>query len=121
MILQRPWMHLALTIPFLWRGATLVFPVLLITLVHAARRRRYDFLAFGLPAFGAVMLYGLFTHFIGRYDLPSLSVATVVLLVSIGLAQSSASRGRANTTSGAPTAPTPAGAAAGGAPAATRP
>jgi hypothetical protein len=121
MILQRPWMHLALTIPFLWRGATLVFPVLLIALLHAARRRRYDLLVFGLPAFGAVMLYGLFSHFIGRYDLPSLCIATVVLLVSIRLAQGSASRGRAGAVSGAPAAASPTDAAAGGTAAATRP
>jgi hypothetical protein len=120
LILQRPSMHLALTIPFLWRGATLVFPVLLIGLVHAARRRRYDLLVFGLPAFGAVMLYGLFTHFIGRYDLPSFSIATVVLLVSM-LSQRSAPRQEANITSGAPTAASATQPATGGTAAPTRP
>jgi hypothetical protein len=86
MILQRPWAHLAVTIPFLWRGATLTFPVLLAALLYATRRRRYDLIVFGIPAFGTVMLYGLLTHFIGRYDLPSLCVAIVVTLVSIKLA-----------------------------------
>jgi hypothetical protein len=84
-VLDHPWMHLALTASFLWRGATLVFPVMLVTLGLALRRRQYAMLVFGLPAFGTLMLYALLTHFIGRYDLPSLSVAIVVLIVSISL------------------------------------
>lgn len=85
-ILQHPWTHLGLTIPFLMRGATLAFPVLLIALLWAARSRRYELLVFGIPAFGTVMLYALLTHFIGRYDVPALAVATVVFLISIKLA-----------------------------------
>jgi hypothetical protein len=80
-ILDHPWRNLALTIPFLWRGATLTFPILLIALLVAVRLRRYDFLLFAAPAFGNVMLYALFTHFIARYDLPALSIATVALVV----------------------------------------
>ena len=91
-IAEHPWMHLALTVPFLWRGATLVFPVLVITLVYAMRKRRYELLIFGLPAFGAVMLYALLTHFIGRYDVPSLTVAIVVLIVSLATTHPQASR-----------------------------
>jgi hypothetical protein len=86
MILQHPWTHLSLTIPFLIRGATLAFPVLLVGLLFAARRRRHDLVVFAIPAFGTVMLYALLTHFIGRYDLPALAIATVVFLVSVELA-----------------------------------
>jgi hypothetical protein len=77
-------MHFALVVPLLWRGATLAFPILLVALGYAAYCRRYDLLAFGLPALGTTMMYALLTHFIGRYNLPSLAIATVVLLVSIG-------------------------------------
>jgi hypothetical protein len=87
-IRQHPWTHLGLTIPLLMRGATLAFPVLVIGLLLAARRRRYEVLVFAIPAFGTVMLYALFTHFIGRYDLPALAIATVVFLVSVRLLSS---------------------------------
>ncbi len=82
-ILEHPWRNLALTIPFLWRGATLAFPVLAISLLVALRLRRYDFFLFAAPAFGTVMLYALFTHFIARYDLPALAIATVALVVLV--------------------------------------
>jgi hypothetical protein len=83
MILDHPWRNLALTVAFLWRGATFAFPVLVIALLLSIRLHRYDFLLFMVPAFGTVMLYALFTHFIARYDLPALSIATVALVVSV--------------------------------------
>jgi hypothetical protein len=73
--------NLATAIIFLWRGAILTFPVLLVALVVGLRSRRYDFIVFTAPAFGTVMLYALFTHFIPRYDLPALSIATVAVIV----------------------------------------
>lgn len=84
-ILDHPWRNLALTIPYLWRGATLAFPILVIALLAALRLRRYDLFLFVVPAFGTVMLYALFTHFIARYDLPALSIATVALVVLVRL------------------------------------
>ncbi len=51
-IQQNLGMHFALVIPLLWRGATLAFPILLVTLGYAACRRRYDLLAFGLRLSG---------------------------------------------------------------------
>ena len=85
-ILDHPWRNVALTIPFLWRGAILAFPILLTALVVAVRLRRCDFLVFAAPAFGTLMLYALFTHFIARYDLAPLSIATVALVVLVGYA-----------------------------------
>ncbi len=82
-ILQHPGTHLALTIPLLWRGATLAFPVLLGVIALAARQRRLDLLIFSIPAFGTVMMYALLTHFIARYDLPALTVAIVAFLVTV--------------------------------------
>lgn len=85
MIMAQPGRWLALTIPFLWRGATLVFPILLIALVLAMRRRRYDLAIFALPAFGLVMFYALFSQFIARYGVPAHEVAMVVLIALVAL------------------------------------
>ena len=57
--------------------------MLLIGLLIALRRRRYEFLVFAAPAFGTVMLYALFTQFIPRYGAPALSMAIVTLVVSV--------------------------------------
>jgi hypothetical protein len=80
MIMAQPGRWLVLTIPFLWRGATLVFPILVIALALAIRRRRYDLALFALPAFGLVMFYALFSQFIARYGVPAHEVAMVVLI-----------------------------------------
>ena len=86
MIRAHPGRELALTVAFLWRGALLAFPLLLIALLTGLRARRYDLLLFALPAFGTVMLYALFTHFIARYDLPAFAVAIVAFMASLQLA-----------------------------------
>jgi hypothetical protein len=85
MIMAQPGRWLALTIPFLWRGATLVFPILVAALALAIRRRRYDLALFSLPAFGLVMFYALFSQFIARYGVPAHEVAMVVLMALVGL------------------------------------
>jgi hypothetical protein len=85
MIMAQPGRWLALTIPFLWRGATLVFPILVIALALAIRRRRYDLALFALPAFGLVMFYALFSQFIARYGVPAHEVAMVVLMSLVAL------------------------------------
>jgi hypothetical protein len=85
LILEHPWRHLALTIPFLWRGATLVFPILVLALVLGVRRRRLDLALFALPAFGLVMFYALFSHFIARYGVPAHEVAAVVAIAAVAL------------------------------------
>jgi 4-amino-4-deoxy-L-arabinose transferase-like glycosyltransferase len=69
-ICEHPWRHLALTIPFLWRGALFTFPVLALTLWQAVRRRNWARARFALPAFGLVMFYALLSHFIPRYGAP---------------------------------------------------
>lgn len=95
-ILAHPWRNVALTIPFLWRGAPFTFPILVVALLVALRRRRYDFVLFAMPAFGTVMLYALFTHFISRYDLLALSIATVALVVLLAPALRARHPARAN-------------------------
>jgi 4-amino-4-deoxy-L-arabinose transferase-like glycosyltransferase len=76
-IREQPWRHLALMIPMLWRGALFAFPVLAFTLWHAVRRRNWALARFALPAFGLVMFYALFSHFIPRYGAPVFPVAIV--------------------------------------------
>jgi hypothetical protein len=85
LIIAHPWRHLALTVPFTWRGATFVFPILLCVLVIAIRRRRYDLALFALPAFGVVLFFALFSHFISRYGIPAREVATVALIALAAL------------------------------------
>jgi 4-amino-4-deoxy-L-arabinose transferase-like glycosyltransferase len=69
-IREHPWRHFALTIPFLWRGALIAFPVLALTLWLSVRRRNWELARFALPAFGLVMFYALLSHFIPRYGAP---------------------------------------------------
>ena len=85
-IRSHPWRHLAATLPFLWRGAALALPLLLCALGYGLWRRRYDLVLFCLPAFLAVMFYGLLTHFIVRYGLPTWPVALGAATVLISIA-----------------------------------
>jgi predicted branched-subunit amino acid permease len=66
-------------------GRDFVFPILVVVLVIAVRRRRYDLALFALPAFGLVMFFALFSHFIARYALPAREVATVALIALVAL------------------------------------
>ncbi len=81
MIKERPLEHLAMTPLFLWRGAFFAFPLLVIGLLWAARQRDYLFGLFLTPAFGMVMFYALFSHFIPRYSMPALPVVVVAFVV----------------------------------------
>jgi 4-amino-4-deoxy-L-arabinose transferase-like glycosyltransferase len=73
--------HLAMVIPFLWRGALTTSVVLILCWLHALAARRTDLAIFLLPASGTVAFYALFTHFIARYSVPIVPVATVAGLV----------------------------------------
>ena len=73
--------HLAMTIPFLWRGAATVAAVLLICFTYAVSRRNIELAIFVLPSIGLVLFYGLFNHFIPRYSTPAVPVAIVAGLV----------------------------------------
>lgn len=97
-ITAHPWRHLAATPLFLWRGSARVFPLLIIALAVALRYRRYDLVAFSLPALGLIVLYALFTHFIDRYSLPSRAIAVVAIIVAARLLWSALTAGRRLTT-----------------------
>jgi hypothetical protein len=79
MIRDHPAKHLAMTVPFVWRGALIPFPVLLIGLAYSVWTRRTYLVAYVLPAFGAVTFHGLLTHYIPRYSVPMVPVCIVVI------------------------------------------
>ncbi len=86
-IREHPQRHLALTIPYLWRGAFAMFPVLVVTLAYALATRRTSLALFVLPAFGTVMFHALLTHFIPRYSVPSLPITIasgIILAQAVG-------------------------------------
>jgi len=78
LILAHPLRHIALIVPFMWRGALFAFPTLVIVLAWAARQRRADLAIFALPSLGIVMFYALFSHFIARYSVPVSPIITVL-------------------------------------------
>jgi hypothetical protein len=80
-ILAQPHKHLAMTVPFMWRGAAIIFPVLSVTLAYALTRRRREVLLFALPAFGIVMFYSLLSHFLPRYASPTAPIAVICGLI----------------------------------------
>jgi hypothetical protein len=80
-IKAHPWRHLMVTIPLLWRGANVVFPVLAVALAFSLYARRYDLALFTAPAFGSVMFHALLTHFIPRYAQPTYSISMLVAIV----------------------------------------
>jgi hypothetical protein len=99
MIREHPFRHLALTPLFLWRGAFFVFPLLSGALLFALWRRDGWLALLLLPAFGMVMFYGLFSHFLARYSLPAypltavgVAIVTQRWLVARAAAAASASR-----------------------------
>ncbi len=81
LIEQHPFMHFALFLPLLLRGATLTFPLLILVLAYAWRTGRPELAVFVLPALGIVLFYAMITHFVQRYGWVPRPVATIALLV----------------------------------------
>ena len=77
-MLARPGDHMLMTIPFLWRGAAVVFPVLCAGLIYALVRRRTEIAIFILPSMGMTLFYALFSHFIPRYAITAVPVTIVI-------------------------------------------
>ena len=75
-----PLKHIAMSIPFLWRGAGLIFPLLALVACYAAVARRSDLVVYILPVLGLVLFYALATHFHPRYGQPMLPVTIVGVL-----------------------------------------
>ena len=87
MIGEQPLRHLATTVPFLWRGAFVAFPVLVVGLFVAWRYRDLKFATLLWPSLGLVLFYGLLSHFIPRYGLPVVPIIIVAALLLPGRAR----------------------------------
>jgi hypothetical protein len=74
---QHPIRHLAWVIPYIWRCAALMFPLLLVALVYSVRSSRRSLLLFVVPGFGFLAIYALFTVFEPRYGTPVWPLAIV--------------------------------------------
>lgn len=77
----RPFMHFALFVPLLFRGATVIFPLLILTLVYARAARRADIVVFILPALWIVLFYAMITHFVQRYGWLPRPASTIALMI----------------------------------------
>ena len=81
MIKADPWKHLAMTLPFMFRGAIFMFPFFSLMLIYAWRRRDAALAAYILPSYGLIWFYALVSHFILRYADPSAPIVAVCAVV----------------------------------------
>ncbi len=87
-ILANPLRHMVMTLPFLWRGAGNIFPILVFVVCFAVRRRRPELVVYVMPALVLMAFYALLTHFIARYGDPMVPVSIVGgLVVSYAVVQ----------------------------------
>jgi len=84
LILAHPIKHLLMMGPFLWRGAPFTAPILAFSAIIAIRLRRYDLIAYMLPAIAMVAFHVAVTHNIPRYNAPAQPITAVLF---IGMAQ----------------------------------
>jgi hypothetical protein len=85
MIATHPLRHLAHAISNLWRGAFYLFPLFLIAIIYAWRRRNLELALLALPPFAMVLFYGLVSPFLPRYALPAYPMAVCIAVVLGGL------------------------------------
>jgi hypothetical protein len=81
MILAHPFKHLANVVPELWRATFFSFPLLVIALAYACRRRDPVLAVMFLPALGLVAFYALLAPFYPRYALPVMPIAACIAAV----------------------------------------
>jgi hypothetical protein len=80
LILAHPIKHLLMIVPFLWRGAAFIAPLLAFFATIAIGRRRYDLIAYMLPAIAMVAFYAVATHNIPRYNEPAQPIVAVLVI-----------------------------------------
>jgi hypothetical protein len=83
MIAQRPWSHLALSLPMLWRGGYFAFPPLAVAFVYALRRRRYELALAVLPSLALVLFYAVGSPFEPRYAMPGYPLVVGLLIATV--------------------------------------
>ena len=75
--------HLSLVVPFIWRGAPVLFPIALIALGYALYARRYSLALFLFPGFATLSFYALLTHFEPRPSLVAHAITVVGCVVML--------------------------------------
>jgi 4-amino-4-deoxy-L-arabinose transferase-like glycosyltransferase len=75
--------NLEMTIPLLWRGAPLIFPVLLLVFGYSLWAKRYTLSLLILPSLAMLSFYALATNFVPRYSalFHPTAVAAIVILI----------------------------------------
>lgn len=87
-MLGNPLRHMVMTLPFLWRGAGVTFPILVFVVCFGVKRRRPELVVYVMPALVLIAFYALLTHFIARYGDPMVPVSIVGgLVVSYAVVQ----------------------------------
>ncbi|HKY03078.1 MAG TPA: hypothetical protein VJM53_11055, partial [Burkholderiales bacterium] len=81
MIKAHPLDHLVMTLPFIWRGAPFLFPLLLYTLYYAWRRHEASLAAYVLPSLGLIMFHALLSHFIPRYAISNVPIGAICFVL----------------------------------------
>jgi 4-amino-4-deoxy-L-arabinose transferase-like glycosyltransferase len=81
LIRAHPLRHIAMTLPFLWRGAPFIAPLLALFALAAMLWRRYDLIVYMLPAIGSVAFHAFATHNLPRYNAPAWPIITVLAVV----------------------------------------
>jgi hypothetical protein len=81
---QRPWSHLALSVPMMWRAGYIAFLPLALAFLYAFRRRREALLWGVLPSLAVVVFYAVASPFEPRYAMPAYPlVLTLIVAVLI--------------------------------------
>jgi hypothetical protein len=79
-ILVHPIKHVLMTVPFLWRGAPFIAPLFAFFAAITIKRRRYDLIAYMLPAIAMVAFYAAASHNIPRFNEPAQPIAAVLAI-----------------------------------------
>ncbi len=90
-ILDRPFKHLAVSLPLAYRGiwidefAVLSVPSLFVVLIMALRRRQWTTLAVFSPGLYSLMIYPLASVNLPRYQMTAVPLLALVLALAVGL------------------------------------
>ena len=79
-ILNNPVKHTIMVVPFIWRAALFIAPILILFTFLAVRWRRSDLVAYALPALAMVALHAVASHNEPRYNAPAGPIAVVCAL-----------------------------------------
>jgi len=79
-ILNNPARHTIMMLPFIWRAALLIAPILILFTVLAVWWRRSDLVVYSLPALAMVAVHAVASHNEPRYNAPAGPITVVCAL-----------------------------------------